>query len=120
MSLLSGLSGLFGGGSSKRDEADSIIKDVGETCDNLFTSDEERKEMQYKLERLSALNRSTFVAGGRSAILYVVALVFLYQTIVRDWLGIVYGFDHLPPPVLDITKYAGHIFSLLTGVPVSF
>ncbi|MCG3884109.1 hypothetical protein I3271_05365 [Photobacterium leiognathi] len=101
--------------SDKRKEADSIIDSVGDTCDKLFTSDEERKEMQVKLERLSALNKSTFVAGGRSAILYAVALVFMYQAIGRDVLGIIYGFEHLPPPALDVTKYVGHIFTLLMG-----
>ena len=100
---------------NKRKAADDIIKSVGDTCDKLFTSDEEKKEMQYKLERLSALNHSTFVAGGRSAILYAVALVFLYQAIGRDALGIIYGVQHLPPPSLDLSKYATAIFSLLMG-----
>ena len=100
----------------KKKEAASIIDSVGDTCDKLFTTDEEKKEMQVKLERLSALNKSTFVAGGRSAILYSVALVFLYQAIGRDVLGIIYGFNQLPPPALDLTKYAGRIFTLLMGV----
>lgn len=101
--------------SDKKKEAAGIIDSVGETCDKLFTSDEEKKEMQVKLERLSALNKSTFVAGGRSAILYSVALVFLYQAIGRDVLGIIYGFNQLPPPALDLTKFAGRIFTLLMG-----
>ncbi|MEC6832966.1 hypothetical protein VXS06_14460 [Photobacterium toruni] len=106
------LTTLFGGANK---EADGIIKEVGTAIDKTFTSDEERKEMQFKLERLSAINKSRFVAGGRSAILYAVALVFMYQAIARDALGIIYGIDHLPPPALDLTKFVGSIFSLLMG-----
>ena len=115
MSFLGSVLGLFTGG-SKANEADSIVKDLGDAGDKLFTSDEERKEWQEKIEKLYAYNKSSFVAGGRSAIMYCVAVVLLYDAVIRDFIGICIGQDHLPPATVDIGKLLGRVFGLLTGL----
>lgn len=64
------------------------IKAIGEVGDRLFTSDEERKELDIQLEEVkskphlmqalanitAARHRNWFVAGGRPSIMWVVAL----------------------------------------------
>lgn len=80
-------SSLFSGG------ANSPIEALGKAGDSLFTSDEERMQLNNQLEEIkqkpqlmqamanvvSANHRSWFVAGGRPALLWVAALgLFLF------------------------------------------
>ena len=122
------LSTLLGGG--------DLIKAVGETVDNLFTSDEERLELKnekYKAEREfnlkerqiladqniaqtrinieEAKSGSFFVAGWRPAIGWVGALALFYQFIVYPLLLWLPNVDN-PPPPLDYTM----LYSLITGM----
>lgn len=122
------LSTLLGGG--------DLIKAVGETVDNLFTSDEERLELKnekYKAEREfnlkerqiladqniaqtrinieEAKSGSFFVAGWRPAIGWVGALALFYQFILYPLLLWLPNVDN-PPPPLDYTM----LYSLITGM----
>lgn len=102
--------------SSKTTEVQGIVKSIGTTLDNLITSDEERKELQVQLERLSSLHQSPFVAGGRSAIMYALSLILIYQAVFRDWLAMKYGVDNLPPAAFDLTDLIEQALALLAGV----
>ncbi len=122
------LSELLGGG--------DLVKAVGETVDNLFTSDEERLELknqQMKAEREfnlkerqiladqniaqtkinieEAKSGSFFVAGWRPAIGWVGALALFYQFILYPLLLWLPNVDN-PPEPLDYTM----LYSLITGM----
>lgn len=100
--------------SDKKKEAEGIISSIGTTFDNLVTSDKERKVLQVQLERLSALNKSTFVAGGRSAIMYALAAVIVYQAVLRDILAGFFGVT-LPPTDIDLAELIMKAFQLMAG-----
>jgi Holin of 3TMs, for gene-transfer release len=122
------LSELLGGG--------DLVKAVGDTVDNLFTSDEERLELknqQMKAEREfnlkerqiladqniaqtkinieEAKSGSFFVAGWRPAIGWVGALALFYQFILYPLLLWLPNVDN-PPAPLDYTM----LYSLITGM----
>jgi hypothetical protein len=117
---------LFGGG--------NIVKAVGDTIDNLFTSDEERlekeieltkaeQEYKYKHAKLiadqniaqtkvnveEARSGNMFVAGWRPAIGWVGALALFYQFIVYPIVG--YFVANMPEP-LDYSM----LFTIITGM----
>lgn len=117
---------LFGGG--------NIVKAVGDTIDNLFTSDEERlekeieltkaeQEYKYKHAKLiadqniaqtkvnveEARSGNLFVAGWRPAIGWVGALALFYQFIVYPIMG--YFVADMPEP-LDYSM----LFTIITGM----
>ncbi len=91
------LSSIFGGGS-----ASGVVDSLANAGDRLFTSDEERLQWQTMMEKIkteplamremvnviTASSSSPFVAGGRSAIMYGVALILVYQLAIRDVLVI--------------------------------
>ena len=125
---MSFLSTLFSGGDT--------VKAVGDSLDNLFTSDEERMEKKNELLKSSreydylenqlitdqnkaqadvnkteATNASLFVAGWRPAIGWVGAIALFYQFIVYPllcWLPL----DKAPPAPLDYTM----LYTLITGM----
>jgi hypothetical protein len=125
---MSFLSTLFSGGDS--------VKAVGDSLDNLFTSDEERMEKkneqlkssreydylenqliteqnkaQAEVNKVEAANVNLFVAGWRPAIGWVGAIALFYQFIVYPllcWLPL----DKAPPAPLDYTM----LYTLITGM----
>jgi hypothetical protein len=125
---MSFLSTLFSGGDT--------VKAVGESLDNLFTSDEERMEKkneqlkssreydylenqlitdqnkaQAEVNKVEAANTNLFVAGWRPAIGWVGAIALFYQFIVYPllcWLPL----DKAPPAPLDYTM----LYTLITGM----
>jgi hypothetical protein len=124
---MSFLSTLFSGGDS--------IKAIGDTVDNLFTSDEERIEKknemlksnrefdfqenkliaaqniaQTEVNKVEAASSSLFVAGWRPAIGWVGAIALFYQFIAYPlllWLPI----D--PPPQIDSSQLYPIIMGML-------
>jgi hypothetical protein len=124
---MSFLSALFSGGDS--------IKAIGDTVDNLFTSDEERIEKknemlksnrefdfqenkliaeqniaQTEVNKVEAASSSLFVAGWRPAIGWVGAISLFYQFIgypLMLWLPI----D--PPPQIDSSQLYPIIMGML-------
>ena len=124
---MSFLSGLFGAG--------DIVKAVGDTIDNMFTSDEERLEKQLEImkaqreydyleakliseqniaqtevNKVEAASSSLFIAGWRPAIGWIGALALLYQFILYPlllWLPV-----KEPPKPMDYTM----LFTLITGM----
>ena len=99
----------------KKKEATGILDSLSNLVDKSITTDEERKEAQVKIERLYSLNESTFVAGGRSALLWGVAIVFIYQAAVRDILVVLLELKHVPDPMMDISDMLTMIIKLLAG-----
>jgi hypothetical protein len=124
---MSFLSALFSGGDS--------IKAIGDTVDNLFTSDEERIEKknemlrsnrefdlaenkliaeqniaQTEVNKVEAGSSSLFVAGWRPAIGWVGAISLFYQYILYPlmlWLPIE------PPPQIDSSQLYPIIMGML-------
>lgn len=124
---MSFLSNLFGAG--------DVVKAVGDTIDNLFTSDEERMEKQLEImkaqreydyleskliseqniaqtevNKIEAASSSLFIAGWRPAIGWIGAFALLYQFILYPlllWLPV-----KEPPKPLDYTM----LFTLITGM----
>lgn len=124
---MSFLSNLFGAG--------DVVKAVGDTIDNIFTSDEERLEKQLEImkaqreydyleskliseqniaqtevNKVEAASSSLFMAGWRPAIGWIGALALLYQFILYPlllWLPV-----KEPPKPLDYTM----LFTLITGM----
>jgi hypothetical protein len=109
------LSALFSGGDT--------VKAIGDTVDNLFTSDEEKLEKknelikahrefdylenkliaeqniaQTEVNKAEASSRSLFVAGWRPAIGWVGALALFYQFIVYPLLCWIPGIEAPPVP----------------------
>lgn len=93
----------------------SLISEITSMGDKWFTSDQERKELQTKLEALAATNPHPFVAGGRSAILWALAIVVIYQIAGREILILCLGIQNPPAPLIDIQVFITHIFKLLAG-----
>lgn len=111
-----------------------IIKTVGITVDELFTSDEERLRALLDEKRIDAdlllgqlgvnaqeaQHSSVFVAGWRPFIGWVGGLALAYQFLaypILIWVwtilqsqGVVAGVD--PPPVFE----AGPLFAIITGM----
>lgn len=112
------LSTLFNGGNT--------VKAIGDTVDNLFTSDEERLEQQNELlkanrefdylenkliaeqnnaqaevNKTEASHTSLFVAGWRPAIGWVGALALFYQFILYPLLCWIPGIETPPTPNSD-------------------
>lgn len=112
------LSTLFNGGNT--------VKAIGDTVDNLFTSDEERLEKQNELlkanrefdylenkliaeqntaqaevNKTEASHTSLFVAGWRPAIGWVGALALFYQFILYPLLCWIPGIETPPTPNSD-------------------
>ena len=111
------------------------VKAVGDTIDNMFTSDEERLEKQMeimkaqreydylesklvseqniaqtKVNKAEAINSSLFIAGWRPAIGWIGAFALLYQFILYPlllWLPV-----KEPPKPMDYTM----LFTLITGM----
>ncbi|HWV15511.1 MAG TPA: 3TM-type holin [Cellvibrio sp.] len=125
---MSFLTTLFSGGDT--------VKAIGDSVDNLFTSDEERLEKQNELlkstreydyqehklvaeqnkaqtevNKTEAQNSSLFVAGWRPAIGWVGAIALFYQFIAYPlMLWIPWG--RPPPAPLDYTM----LYTLITGM----
>ena len=118
---------LLGGG--------DVVKSIGDTLDNLVTSDEERLEKQLEItkaerefdylesklladqnmaqtevNKAEAKSGSLFVAGWRPAIGWVGAIALFYQFIVYQlllWIP-----DVTPPPHID----SGELYTIITGM----
>lgn len=129
---MSFLSKLLGGGDA--------IKSVGDTLDNLFTSDEERLELQVerakadreynfkeaqllaeqniaqtKVNAVEAASGNLFQAGWRPAIGWVGALALAYQFVVHPlllWGLAVSGLDVEPPPLVNTDA----LYPIITGM----
>lgn len=128
---MSFLGSLLGGG--------DVVKSVGETLDNLFTSDEERQEAQHELakanrrfdhladklqaqqniaqmevNKVDAASASLFQAGWRPAIGWIGVLALGYQFVLYPlmlWLGSAYP-TLQPPKPLD----SDMMFTVVTGM----
>ncbi|WP_318491918.1 hypothetical protein [Photobacterium leiognathi] len=98
-----------------KEKTTSLISEITDMGDKWFTSDEERKALQVKLEELAALNPHPFVAGGRAALLWGLALVVFYQLAGREILIMCLGITNPPAPLIDIQQFITHIFKLLAG-----
>ena len=113
----------------------NVVKTVGDTLDNLFTSDEERLEKktekmkaerefnyleaklhadldkaQIEVNKAEAMSGNFFVAGWRPAIGWIGAIALFYQFLLYPlllWLPV-----KQPPPPLDYTM----LYSLITGM----
>lgn len=111
------LSRLFGGDQTTppSKNANGLINDISGMVDNLFTSDEERKLLHFKLEQLAACNPHPFVAGGRSAIMWCLGLVVLYNVAIREIIILCLGIKNPPEPLFDIQLFITHIFKLISG-----
>jgi len=129
---MSFLSKLMGGG--------DVVKSVGDTLDNLFTSDEERMEAereltkakrsfdykesklvaeqniaQMEVNKADANSGSFFQAGWRPAIGWVGAFALAYQFILYPllvWALAVSSLDIKPPPLID----ANALYPIITGM----
>jgi len=129
---MSFLSKLMGGG--------DVVKSVGDTLDNLFTSDEERMEAerelikakrsfdykeskliaeqniaQMEVNKADAKSGSFFQAGWRPAIGWVGAFALAYQFILYPllvWALAVSSLDIEPPPLID----ANALYPIITGM----
>lgn len=116
-----------------------VVKSVGETLDNLFTSDEERQEAQHELakanrrfdhladklltqqniaqmevNKVEAASSSLFQAGWRPAIGWIGVLALGYQFVLYPlmlWLGAAYP-SLQPPKPLD----SDMMFTVVTGM----
>lgn len=112
---MSWISRIFGGSNKPPEQAKTLISDITGMVDNLFTSDAERKVLQAKLEALAATNPHPFVAGGRSAIMWCIALVVLYNVAIREIIILFLGIQNPPAPLVDIQELITHVFKLLAG-----
>ncbi|MBX9704854.1 MAG: holin family protein [Gammaproteobacteria bacterium] len=120
------LTTLFNGG--------DVVKTVGETLDNLFTSDEEQLEKQHELmksnrefdlqqskliaeqntaqtevNKIEAASACLFVAGWRPAIGWIGAIALFYQFVaypILTWLPME------PPPYID----SGELYPIIMGM----
>ena len=124
---MSFFSKLLGGG--------DIVKSIGDTLDNLITSDEERLEMQLEITKAErefnyleakllseqniaqtainvaeAKSGNLFVAGWRPAIGWVGAIALFYQFIVYPLLLWIPNID--APPQLE----TGELYPIITGM----
>jgi len=123
---------LFSGG--------DVVKSVGDTLDNLFTSGEERMEAdlemvkaergfnleenkliaqqniaQMEVNKADANSGKFFQAGWRPAIGWVGALALAYQFIIHpllSWFLVIFSFDVEPPPLID----ANALYTIITGM----
>ncbi len=101
---------------------DKPLQVIGDTLDELFTSDDERQknqiaiqkiktrlqEQQIEINKTEAAHRSVFVAGWRPFLGWVCGVNFASNVIIRDlisWYISVSGSSITPPPPvgLDIT-----------------
>jgi len=129
---MSFLSKLMGGG--------DVVKSVGDTLDNLFTSDEERMEAeremikakrsfdykesklvaeqniaQMEVNKADAKSGNFFQSGWRPAIGWVGAFALAYQFILYPllvWALAVSSLDIKPPPLID----ANALYPIITGM----
>ncbi len=125
-------SALMGGG--------DVVKSVGDTLDNLFTSDEERMEAerelmkaqrsfdykerkliaeqniaQMEVNKADAKSGSFFQAGWRPAIGWIGALALAYQFIIYPllvWGLTIFAVEIEPPPLIS----ADALYPIITGM----
>lgn len=95
-------------------EGSSILKETTEFADRMFTSDEDRKKYAVLMEKVALSSRSTFVQSGRSALMWAMAIIAVYQFVVRDALAICFGVS-LPPIDFDAELLLKNLLSLLAG-----
>ncbi|MDW1928707.1 hypothetical protein R7Z80_23725 [Vibrio sp. 1733] len=100
--------------SATSEKVGGIIRELTEFGDRVFTSDEERKEFAYKLAELEAASSNTLVRTGRAAMMWSIALVVVYQLIVRDFLAVFYGVE-LPSLETDTQELLSNVFGFLAG-----
>ena len=112
---MSWISRAFGKGAEQPKQAQKLIGEITGMVDNLFTSDAERKVLQTKLEALAAANPHAFIAGGRSAIMWCLALAVLYNVAIREILILFLGVQNPPAPLVDTQELITHVFKLLAG-----
>ncbi|QFT40107.1 MULTISPECIES: hypothetical protein [unclassified Vibrio] len=91
-----------------------LIKEIGDMGDKLFTSDEERKEFYLKMEQLSSASNNVIARTGRAALMWALAMVAVYNWIVRDAIGI-FMHVNLPPAALDAGDLLKHIVGIIAG-----
>lgn len=117
----------------------NVVKSVGDTLDNLFTSDEERLEAanelakanrrfdhladklvaqqniaQTEVNKAEAASSNLFQAGWRPAIGWIGVLALAYQFVLYPlmlWIGTIYP-QTQPPPALE----ADMMFTIVTGM----
>lgn len=93
----------------------SVVDSLANAGDRLFTSDDERLKWQAMMQKIKAepatlrefanvvlaSSTSPFVAGGRSALMYGVAFVLIYQLALRDILVIVFNRPEMCAPLIN-------------------
>ena len=117
------LAGLIGGG------AKDAVTAIGDVFDKLFTSDEERQQAAFVLEKLrqqphmvqaeinkvEAQHRSLFVAGWRPFIGWVCGLGFLWSFLghpIFEWIVALRGAD-VPAPAIMTDNMMELVLALL-------
>ncbi|WP_217521952.1 hypothetical protein [Vibrio metschnikovii] len=103
--------GLF---SSSKPSVKTIISEVADLGDRLFTSDKERQAFQYKMELLAASSDNIIARTGRGALMWMFALVGGYNFMIRDMIGIILGRD-LPPALLNTGDLLQHLIAIIAG-----
>ena len=98
----------------RSNKQDSIISEVADFTDRMFTSDEERKEHALLIEKVVQSSRSTFVQSGRSALMWAMAIIAIYHFVVRDALAAFFGVS-LPPIDFDAESLLSDLLSLIAG-----
>ncbi|WP_237363880.1 hypothetical protein [Vibrio marisflavi] len=99
---------------SKANKAAETIGQINKLVDDNFTSDEEKKKHAALMEKLAINSNNKFVQGGRSALMWSLGAVVVYQCIVRDILAITLHVE-LPPLDFDAGTLLTHVTNLLAG-----
>lgn len=116
---------LFGGSA-----ATGVIDSLANAGDRLFTSDEERLQWQTMMEKIktqpiamremvnviTASSTSPFVAGGRSAIQYALAIIIGYNLCIRDMLILILDRHGVCQPAFGMEQLLGILKMFFGGM----
>lgn len=103
--------GLF----SKSKPVKEIIGEVADLGDKWFTSDKERQDFHYKMALIASKSDNVIARTGRGALMWMFALVGVYNFMVRDFLAIILE-RQLPPAVIDSSDLLEQLIRILGGV----
>lgn len=129
-----GLLSFLGAGSAGdvANAATKVVDSLGKAGDALFTSDEERAQWATVMEQVkqqpkmaqalitlvSTQSSNKFVAGGRAAVLYVLAFVLAYDLVLREVLIMALHLkpDQVPVSAIGVDvllKFVGTMFGAM-------